>query len=232
MLPSKPLSLAVIIAAAGSGKRLPGSVPKQWRLLGGIPLLAHSFRFFDAFPGVQQFAIALDAQTLAMSERTGFLVSAHGVNVRLVEGGGERQESVWKALETLDPAPDIVLIHDAARPFPPVDGVQLAIEMAVREGGAILARPVTETIKRVNGNGLIIETLDRSVLRAAQTPQVFQYGALMRAYEKFVGQLAQFTDDAVIFEAAGGKVLVVNGSENNFKVTHPEDFERAENLLK
>ena len=231
MNPAASLSLAVIIVAAGSGKRLPGSVPKQWRLLGGIPLLAHSFRFFDAFPGVQQFAIALDPQTLALPERTTFLTSTHGVTVRLVEGGSERQESVWKALQALDPAPDMVFIHDAARPFPPAEGVQLAIETAAREGGAILARPVTETVKRVNADGLIVETLDRSVLWTAQTPQVFQYDALMRAYEQLAGRLAQFTDDAVIFEAAGGKVQVVNGSENNFKVTHPEDFERAEKLM-
>lgn len=225
-------TLAVIIAAAGSGRRLPGATPKQWLCLDGIPLIAHSFRFFDAFPGVRQIAVALDSQTLALPERTAYLVSAHGLDVRLVQGGAERQESVWKALKALNPAPEIVLIHDAARPFPPADAIQRAISTALEGKGAILARPVTETIKRVDANGLIVETLDRRVLWAAQTPQVFPYAPLMSAYETFADRLSEFTDDAVIFEAAGGGVRVIEGTENNFKVTHPEDYERAENILR
>jgi 2-C-methyl-D-erythritol 4-phosphate cytidylyltransferase len=232
-LGASPLSLAVILVAAGSGKRLPGSVPKQWRPLGKIPLLAHSFRFFDAFPQVRQLVVALDAQTLTMPERTDFLRSSHGVRVTLVAGGAERQESVWNALQVLEQsAPDIVMIHDAARPFPPMEGVLQAIETAAKFGGSILARPITETVKRVDGDGKIVETLDRRTLYAAQTPQVFQFPVLVQAYRQLADQLGRFTDDAVIFEAAGGNVLVVNGSENNFKVTHPEDFVRAENLLK
>jgi len=232
----------VVIAAAGSGTRLPGGEPKQWRLLGGIPLIAHSFRFFDALPAVAQIALALDPETLSRPDRLRFLESTLGTAVRLVRGGSSRQESVWNALGALDPAPEIVLVHDAARPFPPQDAVAACIESARRHGGAILARPVIETIKRVNSELMVEETLDRRIpkrqaeacttnLWAAQTPQGFRHADLVRAYRAVENQLEDFTDDAAIFEAGGGRVQIVEGPERNFKVTHPEDFLRAEKEL-
>ena len=230
-IPQEHRSVAVVIAAAGSGTRLPGCVPKQWRLLGGIPLIVHSFRFFDALPAVAQIALALDPETLSRPDRLRFLESTLGTAVRLVRGGSSRQESVWNALGALDPAPEIVLVHDAARPFPPQDAVAACIESARRHGGAILARPVIETIKRAGPGLLVEETLDRRTLWAAQTPQGFRHADLVRAYRAVENQLEDFTDDAAIFEAGGGRVQIVEGPERNFKVTHPEDFLRAEKEL-
>jgi 2-C-methyl-D-erythritol 4-phosphate cytidylyltransferase len=224
-------SAAAVIAAAGSGVRLPGSAPKQWRLLGGIPLIAHSFHFFDRLDSITQIAVSLDAETLARPDRLAFLESELGKPVRLVRGGASRQESVWNALRVLDPEPEIVLVHDAARPFPPRDGVTACMDAAHRVGGAILARPVIETIKRVGADLLIEETLDRRTLWAAHTPQVFRFGDLIHAYRAVQSDLADYTDDSAIFEVTGGHVQIIESSASNFKVTHPEDFTRAEKEL-
>jgi 2-C-methyl-D-erythritol 4-phosphate cytidylyltransferase len=225
------LSVAVIIVAAGSSRRLQGDVPKQWRLLGGRPLISWSFRFFDAHPRITRLVVALDAATLEQPERLQHLQSAHAKPVQLTAGGVHRQETVWRALQTLPPDTDIVLVHDAARPFPPREGVDACIETARAHGGAILARPVVETIKRINAAGEIVDTIDRANLWGAQTPQGFLFAPLMEAYRAGLEQLERFTDDAGIFESHGGVVRVVMGSDRNFKVTTPEDFHRAEQIL-
>lgn len=223
--------IAVIIVAAGSSRRLPGDTPKQWRLLGGIPLVAHSFRFFDRCSFIQQICVAVDAESLSRPDRLHYLVSENDRIVRFTAGGLHRQQTVWLALQTLDPVPEIVLIHDAARPFPPLSGVQECIETARASGGAILAQPVIETIKRVNEKLEIIDTIDRSALWGAQTPQGFRFEPLMTSYAARQNDLEQFTDDAGIFEANGGRVRVVRGSDTNFKITTPEDIVRAEQIL-
>jgi 2-C-methyl-D-erythritol 4-phosphate cytidylyltransferase len=224
--------VAAIIVAAGSSRRLPGSIPKQWRTLGDIPLAAHSFRFFDQLDVVNQIVIALDPESLETPERLAFLQSSHVKPVTFAQGGTHRQDTVWRALQALSPEPHIVLIHDAARPFPPEDAVLESISVAAQMGGAVLACPVVETIKRVDANRRICETIDRRPLWSAQTPQVFQFQPLMEAYRKAEPRLEEYTDDAGIFEANGGTVHVVAGSVHNFKVTTPEDFERAERYLK
>lgn len=224
--------VAIVIAAAGSGKRLPGAVPKQWRPLGGDPLIAHTFRFFDRFPLTGQIALALDKMTLSLPDRTKHLESTHHKKVIMVEGGDNRQESVWKALQALDKETEIVLIHDAARPFPPADAVSSCINAARKHGGALLACPVVETVKRVDKEGRIQETLKREELVAAQTPQGFRYPELMEAYGAAEKDLRLFTDDSSIFEANGGQVYIVPGSPTNFKVTLPEDFFRAEQVIR
>ncbi|NQU41899.1 2-C-methyl-D-erythritol 4-phosphate cytidylyltransferase [bacterium] len=226
-----PHRIAVVIVAAGGSRRLPGETPKQWRLLGDMPLLAHAFWFFDHLDGVEQIAVALDQESLGLPERTAYLKSRQGAPVRLVAGGRHRQESVHRALLALDPKPEIVLIHDGARPFPPISAVRECIRLAAGRKGALLAIPVTDTIKRVDPDMEVVETFDRSTLWAAQTPQGFQYAALMEAYDIARDRLEEFTDDASIFEAAGGSVRIVEGSVLNLKVTHPEDFSRAERIL-
>jgi len=133
------------------------------------------------------------------------LRSAHGKRVEIVAGAESRQESVWRALRSVRTDVELVLVHDAARPFPPAAAVARAIRAAQEVGGAILACPVVETIKRVGPDGLIVETPERATLWAAQTPQVFRRTELLRAYRAadVAGALARFTDDAGIFE--GGR---------------------------
>ena len=230
------MTVGVVLAAAGSGKRVAAdgdATPKQWRLLAGVPLLVHAFRFLDALEATTEMVVALDPESLEMPERLAFLHSAHGKRVEVVGGAGSRQESVWHALRHVGTDVELALVHDAARPFPPPLAVGRAIQGALAVGGAILAVRVSETIKRVGPEGLIAETPDRTTLWAAQTPQVFGRAELLRAYRaaNAGGSLARFTDDASIFEAAGGKVRIVEGSRDNIKVTEPEDFARAERIL-
>jgi len=239
-------STAVVIAAAGRGHRAGcgratasstqpprgGDAPKQWAMLGGAPLVVHSFRFFDRLPEIDRIVVGLDAESLDSTERRAFLGSAHGKKVQLVAGGSHRQETVWRALQALQPAPEIVLIHDAARPFPPLEAVRECMAAAGAHGGAILARPVTETVKRVDDRLRVVETPERRTLWAAQTPQGFRYAELVEAYRQQADCLADFSDDAGIFEAWGGCVQIVPAPPANLKVTLPEDFERAEKLLK
>jgi len=224
-------SVAVIIVAAGDSRRLPGPVPKQWQPLLGAPLVAHSFRFFDSLAAVDQMVVAVDAESLRRADRLRHLESRHGKRVHVIAGGACRQMSVWLALQAVDPDPEIVLIHDAARPFPPLEGVEQCIAAAREVGGAILAKPVTETIKRVGPGNAIIGTIERNDLWAAQTPQGFRYQPLAAAYRAHEAELAQFTDDAAIFESNGGRVRAVMGSDCNFKVTTAEDFKRAEAMI-
>jgi 2-C-methyl-D-erythritol 4-phosphate cytidylyltransferase len=223
---------AAIIVAAGSGSRLPGDTPKQWRPLAGIPLIAHSFRFFDALPFVRQIVMVLDRATLATPERLAWLESRSGKAVRFEAGAPSRQESAWKGLLAVDAQCEIALVHDAARPFPPREAVIRAVEAARLQGGAILAVPVIHTIKRADDENRVVETLERSRLWAAQTPQVFRREPLMAAYRAALIHLNAFTDDASIFERAGGRVQLIPGSEGNLKITHEGDFELAERLLR
>ena len=235
---STGVSIGVVIAAAGSGNRFAAgnvgaaeSIPKQWLPLRGVPLIAYSFRFFDRWDVVSQIAVALDASSATRPERLAFVESQFGKKVYVAVGGASRQESVWAALRRFDPIPDIAMVHDAARPFPPLDAIERAIGVAREKGGAILAGRLVETVKKVNDRMEIVETLDRSCLWRAQTPQIFRGAELVRAYRSQERRLSEFTDDASIFESAGGTVCVVESPESNFKVTLPEDFVRAERLL-
>lgn len=230
------MTVAAVLAAAGNGKRVAAdgnATPKQWRLLDGVPLLVHAFRFLDAFEAATEIVVALDPDSLEMPERMAHLRSAYGKRVEVVAGAATRQESVWHALRHVSTNIELVLVHDAARPFLPPLAVGRAIQAALTAGGAILAVPVLDTIKRVGPEGMILETPPRATLWAAQTPQVFGRAELLRAYRAAdaAGTLAGFTDDAGIFEAAGGHVRIVEGSRDNFKVTEPEDFARAERFL-
>jgi 2-C-methyl-D-erythritol 4-phosphate cytidylyltransferase len=230
------LTAVAIIAAAGRGRRLGADQPKQWLALAGEPLVAHSVRFFARLPRVREILVALDPDSLSDGPRVETLHRAAGTTpLRLVAGSGARQESVWQALRTLverESLPDLVLVHDAARPFPPVEAVERSLDEAARVGGAILACPLVETVKRVNADLEVVETLDRSTLWTAQTPQTFRCADLIEAYRAQEDRLAGFTDDAGLFEAWGGRVRLIESSRVNFKITTPEDFTRAERLLR
>jgi 2-C-methyl-D-erythritol 4-phosphate cytidylyltransferase len=235
--PSLPGQVAVVLAAAGNGSRMGtrqtdgSATPKQWLALAGLPVVVHAFRLFDSMPQVGQIAVALDSDSLERNDRTAKLKSAFSKPVHLVAGGTSRQDSVWRALQAFNPEPEIVMIHDAARPFPPVDAVERSIALARAHGGAILARRIVETVKRADANMLVTETLDRRDLWAAQTPQTFQFAPLAAAFRS-ADDLARFTDDAAVFQAVGGAVCIVESSTDNFKITHAEDLRRAERRIR
>lgn len=216
--------VGVLVPAAGSGLRLGPGRPKALRLLAGEPLLVHAVRGLRAAPSVGQLVVA---EPLADVDDVRQLLAPYGVQV--VPGGAERQDSVRAALAALDPAVELVLVHDAARCLTPVPLVE-AVVAALRAGAqaVVPVLPVADTVKAVEGDR-VTATLDRSALRAAQTPQGFRRDVLERAH---ASGLPAATDDAGLVETCGGVVTTVEGSPDAFKVTGPRDLLLAEAVLR
>jgi 2-C-methyl-D-erythritol 4-phosphate cytidylyltransferase len=219
----------VLIAAAGAGERAGAGEPKQFRRIGGVPMLLRALRPFAQHPGVREIVVALPAAYAARPPE--WLAQVAGGRLRLVAGGASRMASVKAALDALDERCDIVLVHDAARPFVVAETIDLVIATASRGVSAVPAIIVADTLKRVDAvTRRVEETVDRDGLWRAQTPQAFPRAVLEDAYHRANGHTPT-TDDAALVEAAGHPVAVVPDSSSNFKVTTPEDFAVAEALL-
>ncbi|MFI5905917.1 2-C-methyl-D-erythritol 4-phosphate cytidylyltransferase [Dactylosporangium sp. NPDC051541] len=213
--------VAVLVPAAGLGLRLGPGGPKALRLLGGEPLLVHAIRRLALAPSVGCIVVAAPAD--AVSSVVDLLAPVAPVVV--VPGGATRQASVAAALAAVPPGFDIVLVHDAARALTPPELVE-AVAAAVRGGhGAVIpVLPVVDTIKQVSDSGAVVATVDRSALRAVQTPQGFQRSVLEKAHASATDE---HTDDAGMAERIGVKVQTVPGSEAALKITRPFDLEVA-----
>lgn len=200
-----------------------GATPKQFRPLGGVSLLLHSLRTFATHPDISHLILVTDPTEVARLPLP--------PQVRVVAGGATRQASVRAGLAALkDDAPATVLIHDAARPFVTHAQISAVLAAVTPTGGAMLAVPVADTLKRATPDTqLIAATEPRDGLWAAQTPQGFPYGLLCAAHDTASAQDA--TDDAALFEALHHPVRLVSGDRRNFKLTTPEDFIMAEALL-
>ena len=218
--------VAAVIVAAGQGLRAGGDLPKQFRRIGGHTLLEHALMAFAGAPKVAFVQLVIRPDDLALAQT---LIGGMDV-LEPVPGGATRQASVRAGLEALErKAPDIVLVHDAARPFASRDLIARAIDAAGRTGAAIPALPVTDTVKRIDADGIIESTLDRNAIRLVQTPQAFAFPALLEAHRRAAAHKRDdFTDDAALAEWAGMKVSVFEGEGGNVKLTTPEDFFRAE----
>ena len=216
-----------IIAAAGIGSRMQAGRAKQLIELGGVPLLVHTLRRFEECSAVDHVILVLQpsltAEVLALASRHNFTKIT-----RVVAGGAERQDSVYRGLQVITPeTAGVVAIHDAARPFVKPEEIRTVIELAATKGAALLAVPATDTIKQVR-SGRVQRTLDRKAIYHAQTPQAFQYAIIREAYDRafedgFVG-----TDDSQLVERIGHRVSVVEGSYTNIKITRPFDLRLAE----
>lgn len=211
-----------LVVAAGRGSRCGGERPKQYQRLNGRPVLRHSLETLCGHPQVDAVRVVIHPVDRALYDE-----AAVGLDLMApVDGGAERQDSVRLGLESLkEAAPDIVLIHDAARPFTGAPLISRVIEALDRHAGAIPAVPVTDTLKR-GSDGLIASTVERAGLWRAQTPQGFRFSDILAAHRRFAG--VGLTDDAAVAEQAGLTVALVDGSEDNVKVTTPSDFRRAE----
>lgn len=221
---------AVIVVAAGRGHRFGGEMPKQYKSLGGRAVLRHSLGVFCAHPMIQTVRTVIhpDDEALYKSAAEGLPVCAP------VYGGATRQESVRNGLESLkDNPPDIVLVHDGARPFIDFGVINRVIAQALKGTGAVPALPVTDTVKTVkktpDGLMQIDKTVDRSTLWRVQTPQAFPYAALLKAHEQAAGM--ELTDDAAVAEQSGLSVVLTAGDEDNVKITTAQDLIRAEERL-
>ncbi|MDR0569928.1 MAG: 2-C-methyl-D-erythritol 4-phosphate cytidylyltransferase [Clostridiales Family XIII bacterium] len=228
------LRVAALIAAAGTGLRMGGDVPKQFMKIGEKTVLEMSVEAFEANAFVDDVFIVADKVRIAECERVftrrGYFVG-HGGKIRaIVPGGASRQESVMAGLEALGREVGIVLVHDAARPLVSDVCIDRVVLAAAERGAAVAAVPVTDTIKAV-AEGRFVSTVRREGLYAAQTPQGFGLSIISEAYEAarrdgFVG-----TDDAALVERLGVEVFCVEGDHDNFKITVPGDLAKAEAIL-
>ena len=222
-------NVAAVIVAAGRGLRVGGKDPKQFRQLGGEIMLSRTLSQFMNHGHVQAVLPVIHADDGALYRDAVAGLSGKDL-LEPTFGGATRQASVLAGLEALQRhQPDIVLIHDAARPFVTADLITRAIAAAEQSGAAIPALAVTDTVKTVDAQGLVDKTLDRNALRLVQTPQSFNYARLLDAHRraKAAGR-DDFTDDAALAEWAGMKVSTFAGEPGNIKVTTPEDFARSE----
>ncbi|MFM2351773.1 MAG: hypothetical protein RL096_254, partial [Actinomycetota bacterium] len=218
--------IAVVVVAAGRGERLGAGKPKAFVDLVGKPLLSHAIESISALPDLAQLIIAVPESHLTeATEAAHELLTDADVQLDIVVGGETRQGSIANALAVLSSHANVVLVHDAARAMTPTS-VFSRVADSVRKTGlsTVPVMKIADTIKRIEGE-VVRETIDRNVLRAAQTPQGFVAGDLVAAY----GEASQeFTDDAALMQAAGHEVLAVEGHDQAFKVTTPEDLAAAE----
>ena len=215
-----------VVAAAGDGRRLGHERPKAFVKLGGRPLVAHAIELFEAHPRVGGIVVVVPEE---WEEPTSLLADelAAGKVAAAVAGGPTRPLSVAAGLAEVPAAATAILVHDAARPFASAELVDRVLDALAGADGAVPGIPVADTVKRV-GAGAVIETLDRSELRAVQTPQAFRAEALRRAYAGSGDEISAATDCAQLVERSGGRVVVVEGEPENAKITGPEDLARAE----
>ncbi|WP_433687364.1 2-C-methyl-D-erythritol 4-phosphate cytidylyltransferase [Micromonospora carbonacea] len=217
--------VAVLVPAAGAGVRLGPGAPKALRPLAGEPLLVHAVRRIAAAASVHTIVVAAPAAEIDAVRD----LLAPVAPVTVVPGGAERQASVAAALAAVPAGPEIILVHDAARALTPPELVE-SVAAAVRSGhdAVIPVLPVVDTIKEVGPGEVVLGTVDRSALRAVQTPQGFRRAVLTAAHEAAGDPL---TDDAGLVEKQGVPVVCVPGSEHALKVTRPFDLALAEHLL-
>jgi 2-C-methyl-D-erythritol 4-phosphate cytidylyltransferase/2-C-methyl-D-erythritol 2,4-cyclodiphosphate synthase len=210
---------ASILVAAGSGTRFGAETPKQYLILAGQPVIRHAARALAAETGLLQ----------PVGDAASIGAALEGIpHLPVVPGGATRQDSVRAGLDALAPhAPDIVLVHDAARPVIPAGTIPALLRALETAPGAIPAAPVADTLKRV-ADGAIAATVPRDGLFRAQTPQAFRFHVLLAAHR---GGLIGATDDASLLEAAGQAVAIVPGSDDNIKLTYPEDLARLERIM-
>lgn len=225
------MRVTALVPAAGAGSRLGGSRPKQFIRLGDRPMLSHTLGILDAAAEIDEIILMVPPGEEERSRAE--CIDPFGIKKvsRILPGGGERQDSVYRGLAEVPATTDIVLVHDGARPFVNAAMIRAVIESARESGAAIAAVPVRDTVKAASADGTIDGTLDRGSLFLAQTPQAFARALLAEAHERARREGVAGTDDSVLVERIGRPVRIVPGSRENFKITLPEDLDMARRLL-
>jgi 2-C-methyl-D-erythritol 4-phosphate cytidylyltransferase len=224
------MQVIAIVPAAGGGTRLGAGVPKQYLPLLGKPILAWTIRALLAVPQIGEVIVVVPAGDEGRVTRE--VLAPYGLSVaRVVAGGAERQDSVREGLRVANGA-DLILVHDAARPLIGVAVVEAALAAAAETGGAVVAVPVTDTIKRADEAGCVVETPPRGHLWAAQTPQIFRADWIREAHARALADGVSATDDAMLVERLGYPVRLVPGSTENLKITTTADLMAAEQILR
>ena len=224
--------LWAVVPAAGTGRRVGGDTPKQYREVAGAPLMEHTLRALLQSRDIGGVVVAMDSA----DPRADSIASLSDERVQTTPGGVTRSHSVLAGLDALEDQVaegDWALVHDAARPCLTVDALAALIDRArVLGEGVILAEPVADTLKQVNAQGEIEKTVDRSILWRAQTPQLFPLLSLRDALRHCIEQGVSVTDEAMAMERAGQPVHIVEGASSNIKVTVEADLVFADVFLK
>lgn len=225
------MKTVAIIPAAGMGRRMGAEINKQYLLLAGRPILAHTIELFQNADFIDEIYPVIPLNEIdycreQIVEKFGFTKVK-----RIIAGGKERQNSVFNALQQIDCNPDdVVVIHDGVRPLVPLAAVRRSIELALESEGAVVAVPAKDTIKVVN-DGFIDSTPPRESLWLAQTPQSFRFGIIKNAHELAANDGFIGTDDSSLLERLDKTICLVEGDYRNIKITTPEDLILAEAFL-
>jgi 2-C-methyl-D-erythritol 4-phosphate cytidylyltransferase len=228
--------IAAIIPAAGLGTRMGAPMPKQFLELDGMPLVIFTLRRLAACKAITDFFLSTRADDV-LSLQDKLTKAAIGRPARVVHGGDSRQQSVANALAQVDPSTEIVLVHDAVRPFVTAPQIDRVIEEARTRGAAILGIPAIDTVKEVKRSSLppdvalITSTIPRERIVLAQTPQAFSYPLLRDAFRAAEKDGVVGSDESSLVERFGHEVFVVLGSERNLKITRPGDMDLARYYL-
>jgi len=222
--------IGVVIPAAGQGKRMGVGYNKQFIKLRGLPILAHTVRLFEESSVVSEIVIVgAESDLLDIKELVHHLEFVKVVAI--CQGGAQRQDSVRAGVQALSTTTQRVVVHDGARPLLTLQEFDRFIRETEAFSAAIMGLQLKDTVKRVNPSGKVLETLPREGLRAVQTPQIFDRGILEEAHDKAAAEGYYGTDDAALLEWIGYPVQMVEGSQENIKVTTPDDLWLAERIL-
>jgi 2-C-methyl-D-erythritol 4-phosphate cytidylyltransferase len=223
--------ISAIIVAAGKGTRMGANVDKLWLHVAGRPVIAHTWKQFNDASCIDEIIVVVRE---GMSGDFSELATRYGFakTFRLVNGGAERQDSVWNGLAALSPAAEMVAIQDAARPCTTADLIEATIRAARQSGAAVAAQPVADTLKQTEDGQTIARTVDRSKLWSVQTPQTFRVEVIRRAITAARAQGLKLTDDTAACELIGQPVQLVRSASPNPKVTVPGDLPFVESLLR
>ena len=224
------MNVRAIIAAGGRGERVGGSLPKQFIEIKKKPLLVYTVENFEKCERIDEIVLVVPEEYVGLSSYQIVDVFNFRKIRKIISGGKERRDSVYKALLSLPGNTDIVTIHDGVRPFISPEKIIKSIEMCKEDKAVILALPINETVKRVEDK-FVVTTLDREKLWVAQTPQTFEYKLILEAYKKAIEAGFIGTDDSSLVERLGFKVKVLEGEYENIKITTPEDLALAERMI-
>ncbi|SVA62021.1 uncharacterized protein METZ01_LOCUS114875 [marine metagenome] len=222
------MKVGAIIPAAGRGKRIGASVPKQFLEIQGKPLLHHTLTVFASCKLIDYVVLVMPrADVDEMGEDW---LNKYEIVREVVVGGEQRQDSVYNGFNSLEEGTDIVVVHDGVRPFTTPQMIIATVEAAQQHGAAITAIPVSDTVKQA-ADGFVKQTVSRDGLWRVQTPQAFQCGLLQQAFKKAKKDSYYGTDEGSLVEYLGERVKIVPGSELNIKITRKEDLVLGESLL-
>lgn len=223
------MKVSAIILAGGKGKRMKANISKQFIMLKDKPILYYTLYRFIKNPNVDNIVLVLPKDEIEYCKKN--IIEKYNLKIDfIVEGGAERQDSVYNGLKVLEDT-DIVLIHDGARPFVSNKIIEEGIQKAIEFGGAAPGVMPKDTIKIKDSNSFSKETLDRSTLVAIQTPQVFKFSEIIKCHEKIKKDNITVTDDTMVYEMYGNKVYLYDGDYENIKITTPEDLLLGEKIL-